>query len=54
MLNSALSLSFRWIWAISSLLLFILPGGFVYLREFRKRPASSDLNAQQRPKEPNG
>ena len=28
-------LSFRWTWAIVSLLLFILPGAFVYLREFR-------------------
>jgi hypothetical protein len=35
--NSTLALSFRWTWVVASLLLFILPGGLVYLREFRKR-----------------
>lgn len=34
--SSATDLSFRWIWTVASFLLFVLPGGFVYLRERRK------------------
>jgi predicted lysophospholipase L1 biosynthesis ABC-type transport system permease subunit len=34
--SSATDLSFRWIWAVSSILLFVLPGGLVYLRGRRK------------------
>ena len=37
LLRPVLPLSFRWSWAVVSLLLFILPGGFVYLRESRKK-----------------
>lgn len=53
-LNSSLGLSFRWSWAAGSLLLFILPGGFVYLREFRQKGASPDRDMKSKPKEPNG
>jgi hypothetical protein len=45
-LGSALGLPFRWVWAGASLLLFILPGGFVYLREFRKRGTNTDRSPQ--------
>ena len=54
LLNSSLGLSFRWSWAVASLLLFILPGGFVYLREFRKRGPSPDRVSKSEPKEPHG
>ncbi len=56
-LNSALGISFRWSWAAGSLLLFILPGGFVYLREFRKGGTSPDREVKSEtaePKEPHG
>ena len=51
-LNSALGISFRWSWAAGSLLLFILPGGFVYLREFRKGGTSPDREVKSEPSEP--
>jgi hypothetical protein len=35
-LRATLDLPFRMVWAASSLLLFILPGGGVYLRELRR------------------
>lgn len=53
-LSSSLDLSFRWSWAIGSLLLFILPGGFVYLREFRQRGPAPDRVSKSEPKEPHG
>ncbi|MFH1765294.1 MAG: hypothetical protein ABIF09_13985 [Gemmatimonadota bacterium] len=53
-LSSALGLSFRWSWAAGSLLLFILPGGFVYLRELRKRGPSPGRDLKSEPKEPHG
>jgi hypothetical protein len=34
--SSATDLSFRWTWAAASLLLFVLPGALVYLRERRR------------------
>jgi hypothetical protein len=34
--SSATDIPFRWIWAGASLLLFVLPGALVYLRERRK------------------
>jgi hypothetical protein len=34
--SPATDLSFRWIWTGASFLFFVLPGGFVYLRERRK------------------
>jgi hypothetical protein len=36
-LGMALGFPFRWSWAGASLLLFIVPGGFAYLRERRSR-----------------
>lgn len=53
-LTSALGFSFRWSWAAGSLLLFILPGGFVYLRELRNRGPSPDRDLTSEPKEPHG
>ena len=50
-LDSALGLSFRAIWITTSLLLFILPGGFVYLREFRKRGSVSHRSSNTEPKD---
>ncbi len=35
--SSATDLSFRWVWTCASFLLFVVPGGFVYLRERRKQ-----------------
>jgi hypothetical protein len=35
--SSSTDLSFRWTWTGASFLLFVLPGGFVYLRERRRR-----------------
>jgi len=61
LLSPFLPLSFRWFWAVASLLLFILPGGFVYLREFREKGSSPQGSPKQEmkltprePKEPNG
>jgi uncharacterized membrane protein len=53
-LSSAFDFPFRLSWAAGSLLLFILPGGFVYLREVRARGASADRNSKSEPKEPHG
>ena len=53
-LGSAVPLSFRWTWALTSLLLFILPGGFVYLRELRKRDDPQEPMAESETKGPNG
>ncbi|MFC1575041.1 hypothetical protein ACFL5A_00140 [Gemmatimonadota bacterium] len=36
-LQTAFGFPFRWGWAGASLLLFVVPGAFVYLREFRHR-----------------
>lgn len=53
-LGSALDLPFRATWGIASVLLFILPGGFVYLREFRKRGDVPSPKAKTKLKDPNG
>ena len=49
-LNTSAGLSFRWSWAGASLLLFIVPGGIVYLREFRNRGTlmNQDSNNQHK------
>ena len=47
-------LSFRWTWALASLLAFILPGGFVYLRESRARGTAPAPDRNSKPKEPHG
>ena len=53
-LSSSLGLSFRWSWVVGSLFLFILPGGFVYLREFRKGGSSPDREMKSESKETHG
>lgn len=53
-LSPVVPLSFRWTWGLASLLAFILPGGFMYLREFRARGASPGSNRESKPKEPHG
>jgi hypothetical protein len=53
-LDAVVSISFRWLWAGASLLLFILPGGFVYLREFRKGRKPTERNATTEPEEHHG
>ena len=53
-LASVVSTSFRVIWAVASLSLFILPGGFVYFREFRTRSLPPDRPPESKTKEPHG
>jgi len=53
-LGSLVPWSFRSLWAVASLVLFVLPGGFVYLREFRKRGEVPDPDPESNSKEPNG
>jgi hypothetical protein len=53
-LDISLGLPFRWSWVGASLLLFIVPGGFTYLRERRNRPRISNRNANKEPKDPHG
>ena len=54
LLRPVLPLSFRWSWAVVSLLLFILPGAFVYLRESRKKGRDSETDSKSKPKEKHG
>lgn len=54
LLRPVLPLSFRWSWAVVSLLLFILPGGFVYLRESRKKGSDPVAESKSKPKETHG
>ena len=53
-LAPVLGMSFRVVWAVGSILLFILPGGFVYLREFRKRGDLPPSRPKTEPKDLNG
>lgn len=53
-LNTAASLDFRWTWVVSSLLLFIVPGGMVYLLELRRQPRRKEPDSKSEPKDPNG
>lgn len=53
-LAPVLPTSFRVIWAVVSLTLFILPAGFVYFREFRTRRLPPDRSPESKPKEPHG
>jgi hypothetical protein len=52
--STAAGLSFRWIWAGASLLLFIVPGGIVYLRELRSRGTLTTENSQDQSKDLHG
>ena len=36
-LDTALGIPFRWGWAGASILLFVVPGAIVYVREFRRQ-----------------
>jgi uncharacterized membrane protein len=49
-LSTSTGFSFRWGWAGASLLLFIVPGGIVYLRELRIRrdPTTRDSKNQKK------
>ncbi len=53
-LGAVVPVSFRWLWAGASLLLFILPGGFVYLRELRSRGGLPNPDEKTEPKEFHG
>lgn len=46
--------SFRLVWAGAALLLFVLPGGFVYFREFRTRSRPVREDSETELKGPNG
>jgi uncharacterized membrane protein len=53
-LSTLAGLSFRWCWAGSSLLLFIVPGGIVYLREFRNQKSLKTRDSKEQNKDPHG
>jgi predicted lysophospholipase L1 biosynthesis ABC-type transport system permease subunit len=53
-LSTAASFPFRWTWGLSSLLLFIVPGGSVYLRELRRGRKAKNLDVKSEPKDPHG
>jgi predicted lysophospholipase L1 biosynthesis ABC-type transport system permease subunit len=53
-LRAAWDLPLRLTWAVSSLLLFIVPGGSVYLRELRRGTRSPTPDSKSEPKDPNG
>ena len=53
-LGTAVAFPFRWSWAIASLLLFIVPGGSVYLRELRRGRKRDRPDLKSEPKVPNG
>ncbi len=53
-LAASFSFPFRTTWAIASLLLFIVPGGSVYLRELHRARKSQKPGTFTEPKDPNG
>ena len=53
-LSTAASFPFRPTWAVASLLLFIVPGGSVYLRELRRGRKTLGSDVKSEPKDPNG
>lgn len=53
-LHSAVAAPFRLAWAVVSLLLFIVPGGGVYLRELRRGRKRRTTDVQSEPKDPYG
>jgi predicted lysophospholipase L1 biosynthesis ABC-type transport system permease subunit len=53
-LETAASFPFRWTWGLTSLLLFIVPGGSVYLRELRRGGSKESLGEKSEPKDPHG
>ncbi|NNM05516.1 MAG: hypothetical protein HKO65_10465 [Gemmatimonadetes bacterium] len=54
LLAPVLGFSFRAVWAAGSILLFILPGGFVYLRELRSRRKIPSPDVSSKTKDPHG
>lgn len=52
--SAVVSFPFRLTWALSSLLLFIVPGGGVYLRELRRGRHRGTTDEKTEPKDPNG
>ena len=48
LLTALAGFSFRITWAISSLLLFVIPGGSVYLREFRRGNGRPDSGSNSK------
>ena len=53
-LNTAASFPFRWTWGLTSLLLFIVPGGSVYLLELRRGKNREAPGTKSEPKDPHG
>ena len=53
-LSTAASFPFRLTWGLASLLLFIMPGGSVYLREFRRGRNRGSPGVKSEPKDPHG
>lgn len=53
-LNTSLAFPFRVTWAVSSLLLFIVPGASVYLRELHRGRSNGRLRNTTELKDPNG
>ena len=53
-LAAVAGLPFRSTWALSSLFLFIVPGGGVYLRELRRGRKKGTPDVKSEPKDPNG
>jgi len=53
-LSTAASFPFRLTWGLTSLLLFIVPGGSVYLRELRRGRSRRDHGVKSEPKDPHG
>jgi len=52
--STTTSLPFRLSWIVASLLLFIVPGGMVYLLELRRVPKRRKPDLKSEPKDPNG
>lgn len=53
-LHNAMAAPFRLSWAVVSLLLFIVPGGGVYLRELRRARKKGTTDVTSEPKDLNG
>jgi hypothetical protein len=53
-LSTIASFPFRLTWGLTSLLLFIVPGGNVYLRELRRGRNRGNHDVKSEPKDPHG
>lgn len=54
LVSLTVGLSFRWVWVGVSLLLFLVPGILVYLREFRPGGKGRNHETQTEPKDIHG